>query len=84
MSCYRLDISLLHATGVTGRIYMKNWLKIWYYKLKPNLPVLLVTGNPTFNRKKVITLGAVDLFYKPYDPEELVRIVQKTVASYIE
>lgn len=48
-------------------------------KLRPELPVLLITGNSTFDRKKIMEMGAIDLLYKPYDSEELIRIVQKTV-----
>lgn len=48
-------------------------------KLRPNLPILLITGDSMFDRKKVMKLGAIDLLYKPYDPEELVKIVQDNI-----
>ena len=43
--------------------------------LRPNLPVLLLTGNHCYKKDCVRAHGAFDILYKPYSADDLTRSV---------
>jgi FixJ family two-component response regulator len=46
----------------------------------PRLPVILITGNYDEGlESRAIAAGAVMLFYKPFDPDDLVRTVRSAI-----
>lgn len=44
--------------------------------LRPELPVIIVSGQADFNlARATLSCGAVDYIPKPFDPEDLIRVV---------
>lgn len=48
----------------------------------PMLPVIMITGRETQElREQCIEAGAVAVFAKPFDPQEVLRVLQRAIAS---
>jgi two-component system nitrogen regulation response regulator GlnG len=46
----------------------------------PELPVILITGHrDEYARQSALSDGAVALLYKPFDPNDLLRAIQKAI-----
>ena len=46
----------------------------------PELPVILITGHRDEQiRQSVLSEGAVALFYKPFDPKDLLRTIHEAI-----
>lgn len=47
-------------------------------KLKPNLPVIIMTGDLDEKRlKEIYSIGAIGIIYKPFDVEEILLILKQ-------
>ena len=44
--------------------------------LKSNIPVVVMTGYDDLSRDEVLSLGASDFIYKPFDPDSLVALLE--------
>jgi DNA-binding response OmpR family regulator len=72
-----LDLNLIEADG----------MKLLYgiRKRKPDVPVVIITGYPSEDTRRMsTTLGVTDYITKPFEPAELLEPVQRVISSESE
>jgi len=65
------DIQMPELTGIELLKEIKN--------IRPQLPVLLVTGNYAYTKEYVKEHGGYDLLYKPYSLNKLVQLIRSAI-----
>ncbi|OFZ46229.1 MAG: hypothetical protein A2381_11455 [Bdellovibrionales bacterium RIFOXYB1_FULL_37_110] len=65
------DIQMPELTGIELLKEIK--------KIRPLLPVLLVTGNCAYTQKFIKEQGGFDLLYKPYSLHQLVQLIKSAL-----
>ena len=79
-----LDISFPADVGSTGMAWDGFLIMQWLRRLEEakNTPIIIITGeDPAKYRPQALKLGATAFFSKPVDSEELVDVVNRTLAA---
>jgi len=69
-----LDLNLVEMDGMQ--------LLYAIHKKKPDLPVVIITGYPTEDSRRMSsTMGVIDYITKPFEPKEILEPVQKIISA---
>jgi len=72
-----LDLNLVESDGMQ----ILNGIR----KRKPDVPVVIITGYPSEESKRMsTTLGVTDYITKPFEPTEILKSVQKVISAKAE